>query len=638
MPARHHVDLAAAPRSGLVPGRDGALRLAPRAPGGGPPPPPEALAGPAGVAVDPEGAAILADPATGRPARMACDGVLRPLGCLAVTAGGMAMGPRGALYVAEPSAGRVLLLDPSTGGERGRWEGAPLVAPADVAAGADGVVYVADPGAGRLHRLDADGRALPGEWPAAGSAPERPVAAWVAPDGGGEAIVALDRPGARAAAVRSWSPEGAPRPEVAAGFAAALGPGPDLGVRVGPCGALGLRFGPDGRLAGTGAEAPALALDAAGRLAPSAPAAADDEDAPGRATAGAVTGGPVVAPPDGGEVRVRARADGRGPGARVRLGWLATAAGDPAPQAPGADPRWTLGPAGALDLPVRLGSGEWLWVAALLEGDGRASPVLRGLAVETDPFPLADHLPPAYRGDAPGLVDGLAGLVESIVADAAELTSDMPRLARPAAAPEPDWLGWLAGWVATELGEGWPAGRRRDLVARAFELHGRRGTAAGLADLVRARTGVDVAVDEPPAAAWVLGAPGSSLGLTTGLAPAEPAGAILAATAVLDASHLIDEEDAGAPLGHGIAHRARVSVDAAAVRAPAVRRELERIVEAERPAHVEVHLCVRDARFRVGAQARVGVDSIVAATPGARPAAGGPRIGRARAAITTRLT
>jgi hypothetical protein len=41
-----------------------------------------------------------------------------------------------------------------------------------------------------------------------------------------------------------------------------------------------------------------------------------------------------------------------------------------------------------------------------------------------------------------------------------------------------------------------------------------------------------------------------------------------------------------------------------------------RVIEAEKPAHTTYHLCLLEAAMRVGAQARLGIDAIVAGPGG----------------------
>ena len=45
------------------------------------------------------------------------------------------------------------------------------------------------------------------------------------------------------------------------------------------------------------------------------------------------------------------------------------------------------------------------------------------------------------------------------------------------------------------------------------------------------------------------------------------------------------------------------------------RARLREVLDAEKPAHTDYHLCQVGAQMRVGFQARIGVDSLVAAAP-----------------------
>jgi phage tail-like protein len=65
----------------------------------------------------------------------------------------------------------------------------------------------------------------------------------------------------------------------------------------------------------------------------------------------------------------------------------------------------------------------------------------------------------------------------------------------PALAP-PDFLDWLAGWVALPIKEQWTVEQRRVLVAHAVELHRWRGTRHGLATHLTLLTGGRVTVED----------------------------------------------------------------------------------------------------------------------------------------------
>jgi phage tail-like protein len=231
-------------------------------------------------------------------------------------------------------------------------------------------------------------------------------------------------------------------------------------------------------------------------------------------------------------------------------------------------------------------------------------------------------LPAAYRrGDArPSFGEPAMLLLESLLDELEGAIDGLPLLFDPRTAPDdgaPDsWLDWLAGWLGVELQEEWDDAKRRSTVAAAFAANGRRGTVEGLIDAIRLATGAVVHISEPGTASsiWSLGET-STLGASTMLAVAHPDGAIVGVTATPGQSHLIREDEYGAPLFEDQAHTFCVSayaVDLAGVDATSTMRA---VIDREKPAHTAYELCTIDALLRVGFQAQVGIDTIVGNVP-----------------------
>ncbi|MBO4208676.1 phage tail protein [Micromonospora echinofusca] len=121
------------------------------------------------------------------------------------------------------------------------------------------------------------------------------------------------------------------------------------------------------------------------------------------------------------------------------------------------------------------------------------------------PHPIGQALPAAYLEDdfaqrfTAGLDEVLAPVLLTLDCLDAYLDLDL--------AP-PDFLDWLAGWVAAPVDQGGPpdgvgrvdqrgsARQRRDLVRYAVELHRWRGTARGIALAVELATGTQVEVTD----------------------------------------------------------------------------------------------------------------------------------------------
>jgi hypothetical protein len=94
------------------------------------------------------------------------------------------------------------------------------------------------------------------------------------------------------------------------------------------------------------------------------------------------------------------------------------------------------------------------------------------------------------------------------------------------------------------------------------------------------------------------------------LAPAHPQGAVLGSTATLDQSHLITNEEFGAPLFEDVAHQFSVQVYRSQLQCEQTLPKVHAVIEAEKPAHTSYHLCIIEPRLRVDFQARLGIDKI----------------------------
>ena len=128
--------------------------------------------------------------------------------------------------------------------------------------------------------------------------------------------------------------------------------------------------------------------------------------------------------------------------------------------------------------------------------------------------------------------------------------------------------------------------------------------------------GVEAHITEPSreAAIWSLGESGL-LGFSTMLAPGALQGAVIGTSATVDRSHLTGGDDFGAALFEDVAHRFCVQVYCAELTRPGALDVVRAVLDREKPAHTTYDLCVIEPRFRVGVQARVGIDAIVAAGP-----------------------
>jgi phage tail-like protein len=328
-------------------------------------------------------------------------------------------------------------------------------------------------------------------------------------------------------------------------------------------------------------------------------------------------------------------------------------------------PEWQPMPPDVLDGLVSNTLARYLWIGAHFTGEGVQSPILEQFRIDFDHATYRQRLPAIYSKDPVqrALLDRLLSLFESFFADVEQTIAHLSHLFDPQAVPV-EWLPWLASWLAFDLDENWSEAQQREAVAKALAMYAKRGTAEGLKEALHFFAGVDAHIEEPILhAGWwslptdedspPLEAQNSVLGFTTMLASAEAQGAVVGTTAVLDQSHLITQEEFGAPLFEAVAHQFSVQVYQGQVKGTKKLDEISSIIEREKPAHTTYHLCIIEPRMRVGFQARLGIDTIVAGpTPAARlgktprssldlVTGGEPpgRIGhRSQIGITTRLT
>lgn len=302
--------------------------------------------------------------------------------------------------------------------------------------------------------------------------------------------------------------------------------------------------------------------------------------------------------------------------------------------APACERKWVRMPLDAAEGVIQaistrdLSLGKWeylsyVWVGAEFSGEGPNSPVLSQIWLEFDHETYLRHLPPIYleQDRSRRYLGRFLSLFESLYDEVENAIQDLPEHFDPQAASQ-DVLPWLSGWMGSELEGGWDPSKKRQAIAGAFRLHARRGTVAGLREVVRLFSGVEVRIEEPiqntawwslpPAEDSQIGWDHSVLGFTTTLVPAEAQGAVVGSTAILDGSHLITQEEMGAPLFIDTAHRFIVQIYRGASYSKQAVAKVAAILDREKPAHTHYHICPIQPQLRIGFQARIGIDSIVA--------------------------
>ena len=307
-----------------------------------------------------------------------------------------------------------------------------------------------------------------------------------------------------------------------------------------------------------------------------------------------------------------------------------------------------------IDLPSSTGlignlfadSGRYLWVRiTLLSSDGKASPKLQQVRAETPGENYLDELPGMYqRDDLDGTLAKMLAQFRAQFDRSERILDSLPSRLSIDFAHDRD-LPWLAGWLGFELPAGLSIVEQRALLHRVVALYDRRATRFGVAEFVHVYTGVRPRIIEAFAERriWQLDI-SSTLGFDTALAPENPLGMVVSdvdrlsttdpaygcaeparltiGSIIVGAGGPVAAANIGAPLFDETAHRFRVMVPAWQAPESALQDAIRDVLDAEKPAHTAYDLCFFDAAMRVGMQASIGVDTVVAAPPSAGSLAG----------------
>jgi phage tail-like protein len=552
------------------------------------------------------------------------------------------------LYIADSGNRRVQVMDARSQQILTTWASPLVRTPIAVAAGQAGAVYVVDADTLAVHRYRADGQVDATFWQTLSARQDRPAAPQrvvVVSDQGKDRIVILDGSRVVFADTTGAPAAGGSWPFSLASPAIALAATADA-VYIGCVDGTLVRFTPAGEqrsslTVGTGLTALALGCRANQLVASTGALPLTMLDTGG----GFLTGGSLRAGPFTIRARPyewqRLRVDAEVASASSHLQLFTHVSADATPPPATFDPAaWTPSPADELDVlllgpevrqvlmqgppadpqadqdpgPLR---DLHIWIGARLSGDGTSSPVVHQMRLDWSPPAYLEHLPATYREGArrPLLLGLMLSLLGSEIDRVDGVLDGLAALFDVASAPA-DWLPWLAGWLDFTPASGWSTAELRSRLMQAIDLYPWRGTPEGMKRYVEMYAGVHALIEEPAAAIALFRLDDDiALGFTTVLGPEYEQGAVLASTAVLGQSSVLNAQDVGAPLFSDIVHRFSVRVYGAEIDTPATLAAVQRVVDAEKPAHTVAHVCVIEPSMRIGFQARIGIDTIVAGPP-----------------------
>lgn len=268
-----------------------------------------------------------------------------------------------------------------------------------------------------------------------------------------------------------------------------------------------------------------------------------------------------------------------------------------------------------MDLPevlVQSPPGRYLWLRLEFTGDGEHTPRVAAIEIHAPRRSSHQWLPPVFRNDAESarFLDRLLSYFDTVFAEIEYEIEQFPRLLDPYSVPAGPFLEWLGAWFDWRFLAQWPETVRREMIARSISFFRIRGTIAGLRQLLQWHSGLtgdwpqviehfrarDYAERREP--------PLDDL----------PDGRLH-----IGGKPLITDET-------GIAHWFTIVMPASAVPDSEAKDTLQRLIEAQKPAHTACQLRIIGPGLRIGCQSTVGVDTWLGEYP-AEPL-GGMKLGQ----------
>ena len=239
-----------------------------------------------------------------------------------------------------------------------------------------------------------------------------------------------------------------------------------------------------------------------------------------------------------------------------------------------------IGPGEPPEILVQSRGGRYLWLRIEMFGDGARTPRISGIDVFAPRRSSLADLPAPFREDpeAARFLDRFLGYFDTVFAEIAARQASVPALFDPAAVPPGPFLDWLASWFDITFLPEWPEATRRAMVAEAIAMYRRRGTVAGLRQMLQWHTGLG-----------------------------EPAPAVIEHFRVVQPISI-----AGSPLAPTAPeHAFTIVLPAVAAPDAAARDRLDRVIAAAIPAHTRYELRLVEPGIAIGRQSTPGVDMLI---------------------------
>ena len=273
--------------------------------------------------------------------------------------------------------------------------------------------------------------------------------------------------------------------------------------------------------------------------------------------------------------------------------------------------------AGSLDCLVQGGPGRYLKLTLTLRGNGAATPVLRGIRIWFPRASWLQYLPAVYQEDdeSAAFLSRFLSILQTDFDGFDETIDTIASYFDPRSVPD-KWFAWLAAWIALPIEPTWTDAQRRAVLKNAYPNYGRRGTPAGLEQVITDYAGATARLVEHFRLRQLI------------VLPDDPAKAVstgggglwsrdfyrrlqLGVYSQVGMFKLVGEPEPGIEPDAWGASEFSVFFDAEPATMAATRKQVAAVVEREKPAHTMATYRPVYARMRLGVQATLGVDTRV---------------------------
>ena len=281
--------------------------------------------------------------------------------------------------------------------------------------------------------------------------------------------------------------------------------------------------------------------------------------------------------------------------------------------------------------------GKYLRLRLKLSGDGFGTPVINELRVHYPRQSYLEYLPAVYSedDDSRWFLERFLSAFQTGLDEFEKKIDDLPGLFDPEAVPEGEFLTWLADLLGLPLEGDWNWNQKRRLLAAVPDFYQRRGKPDGLRDFLAVylanvtgfsteqikKTGYPALIEGFKERQYLILSQTTSSKLGYGAplwGPAKVGRLQLGVFAREGEVRLVSTGDPQRDLFHEYAHEFRVFIPSAWIPSAKDERMVRRALDSEKPAHTHYRLCLVDARFQIGIQSTVGLDTIIGDYPRTR--------------------